>query len=96
MEDIRQGLCPICRHNRVIEARPSVKGDQGLAPVAAAFPQGTGVFDGLKEHGVLFAYICQRCGFTQWFAANPGEIPIFAWLGTRLIEGPPQDLTPYR
>jgi hypothetical protein len=40
-------------------------------------------------HGPLYLYVCRRCGFCQWYARNPGTIPISAGHQTRLIEGPP-------
>jgi hypothetical protein len=98
MEDLRNGLCPICRHNRVIEAEPAVIAAVGetlaRSPLAAA-----PFFEGGERpmwSGLAAAYICQRCGYTQWFTTYPAEIPIGAEYKTRLIEGPPVDQTPYR
>lgn len=43
--------------------------------------------------GVLVAYVCRRCGFTELFTDSPGAIPIGAEHGTRLLTG---ETPPYR
>ena len=37
------------------------------------------------DHGPMAAYICTRCGYTQWFTSNPGEIPIGPEFRTRVV-----------
>ncbi len=44
--------------------------------------------------GALVAYVCRSCGFTELFAASPGEIPIGPQHGTRLLR--PNEGAPYR
>lgn len=38
--------------------------------------------------GRLSVFMCRRCGFSQLFAQDPGNVPIDASLGTRLVEKP--------
>lgn len=44
--------------------------------------------------GMLEAYVCQRCGFTEWYTVEPEKIPIGEEYATELIDVGPQD--PYR
>lgn len=44
--------------------------------------------------GILQAYVCRACGYTELYATSPGEIPIGREYGTELIEVP--ETGPYR
>lgn len=44
--------------------------------------------------GILQAYICRACGFTELYATLPAEIPIGRKYGTELVECP--ETGPYR
>lgn len=44
--------------------------------------------------GMLEAYVCQRCGFTEWYTVEPEKIPIGEEYATELIDVGPQE--PYR
>jgi hypothetical protein len=39
-------------------------------------------------HGSLRMYVCRGCGYVQWFADAPDEIPVGAEYSTRVIKGP--------
>jgi hypothetical protein len=71
MEDIRKGVCPLCKHNEILEAETLALPNEGPAPVAiaklarpgfiAAFKQGlTGKRPG---RGLLLTFACRSCGF---------------------------------
>lgn len=44
--------------------------------------------------GIMVAYICQRCGFTEIFTAHARQIPIGPEHGTALFHH--EDWGPYR
>ena len=101
MEDIRKGVCPLCKHNEVLETEPSDLGDQNVSyPMAAArIPLirrflGLSYKDGESLVGTLRTFICRRCGFTQWFTVKPEDIPIAPGNGVRLLTTEP--VRPYR
>ena len=41
-----------------------------------------------RPYGILEAYVCRACGFVEWYARSPEEIPIGAALGTELVAIP--------
>jgi hypothetical protein len=90
MEDIRTGVCPICRHPEIIESRPGPYDytEVEMKPLMIAFSQ-------RSERGGVTGFTCRSCGFTQLFAAKPGEIPIGPETGTRLVRGEVRE-EPYR
>ena len=45
--------------------------------------------------GKLSAFVCRKCGKTEWFVAHPDSIKIDDAYGTRLIQGAPTP-GPYR
>jgi hypothetical protein len=68
-------------------------------PMAVTWAQGqeyAGVFtmktipsataDTSAPFGRLYTFVCRTCGFVEWYAANPAEIPIGAAHGTTLVE----------
>jgi hypothetical protein len=72
-----------------------------LLPLVTTFalrPEHTGFFnpktipsslpDTRRGFGPLEAYVCRRCGFVEWYAQSPEEIPISAAVGTELVEIP--------
>jgi hypothetical protein len=95
MEDIRKGTCPLCRHNEILQTWPEEAGPAGGNLLAAAHEKGVLGLNWYKPLGPLSAFVCRRCGFTQWFAAEPARIPVDEKQNVRLIKGPePQG--PYR
>ena len=96
MVDIRRGACPLCSHNRIIQAAPV--DFSGALAVTPAVTHETSRWAGVRADrpiGLLNIFVCQRCGFTQWFAYTPEAIPIGDEYGTRLIVGP-EPSGPYR
>jgi hypothetical protein len=41
-----------------------------------------------KPYGRLEAWICRSCGFVEWYAQSPEEIPIAEAFGTELVTVP--------
>jgi hypothetical protein len=94
MQDIREGICPLCSHNEVIAASASdFVGDAAVRPMAVTHEIG---WFGVKHIGVFDTYVCRRCGFTQWFARDPDQIPVGGDSPTRLVVGTRTDSGPYR
>jgi predicted nucleic-acid-binding Zn-ribbon protein len=46
-------------------------------------------------NGVFQVYSCRRCGYSQWFLANPSAVEIGPQHRTRIVRGPSAH-TPYR
>ena len=88
--DIRQGTCPQCGYQEVIEAVQSEFGhDPSGVPMCVTYDK-RWVLSGQNldhGHGPLRLYVCRRCGFCQWYAGNPEAIPISEGHRTRLIKG---------
>jgi hypothetical protein len=89
--DLRDGICPGCGHGEVIEA--------GVQPPLAVTHERVSLFGiaGVqlgRPLGALRLYACRGCGLAQWFADDPGSIPIGDEHGTRLV--PPKPGSPYR
>ena len=85
MDDMRQGTCAVCRHNEIIESIPSEQSEGGDDFLFAVRYR---KILSVERWGTLHLYTCRRCGFAQWFAENPQNIPIDAKMQTRLITGP--------
>lgn len=73
--------CPKCSHEEIIYLPQIMCSGPAPGIVVAAL---AGVFS-LTEHGIMEAYICKRCGFTELYARNPAEIPLDKIDGARLI-----------
>jgi hypothetical protein len=91
---MRQGVCPQCGHNEVIEAVQSEFGHGNFGtPMCVTYDE-RWVLSGQNPrhgHGPLSLYVCRSCGFCQWYAKDPGAIPISDGHRTRLITGERQD-----
>jgi hypothetical protein len=94
---MRQGICPQCGHDEVIEAVQAEFGDGNSGtPMCVTYDQ-RWVFPGQNQqqgHGRLYLYVCRSCGFCQWYAKDPGAIPISHGHRTRLIKGERPDVRP--
>ena len=99
---MRQGRCPLCDHHEIIEATVTeFSGEYSEQQRPLAVAHGTRHVllagerpDADKPVGLLNQCICRRCGFVQWFASEPGRIPIGMEYGTRLVQTPAA--APYR
>lgn len=90
MRDMRDGICPLCEHNEIIEAVAAEFGDQDVERVKAVTYDPRWVIEGRNPkhpHGPLKMVVCRRCGYVQWFADDPASIPIDDEHRTRLIGG---------
>lgn len=88
--DIRQGFCPQCGHDEVIESAQSEFTHANQTRPMCVTYDARWIFPGQNPaygHGQLFLYVCRACGFCQWYARNPGGIPISDGHRTRLIQG---------
>ena len=91
MHDMRDGICPLCQHNRVLEAVPGEFVDGDREEVRAVTYDPRWLMAGRNPrhpHGPLKTYVCRKCGYVQWFAEGPGDIPVGEEYMTRIIEGP--------
>jgi hypothetical protein len=93
MNDMRKGTCPLCNHNEILEAKPAdVVGGHQVRNTKKVPPGAQGwVLMGSNSndhYGPLTVYVCRSCGFAQWFAGDPGEIPASDYFQTRVIKGP--------
>lgn len=94
---MRKGRCPLCDHREIIEAVPAefIGGYERRVAVTYDKRWLSSARNASYPHGLLLMYVCRECGYTQWFAAQPDEIPIGEDYKTRVIKGPPVD-APYR
>jgi hypothetical protein len=88
MDDMRKGSCPLCRHHEIIAALPGDFDALDERTLAVSYAIVDGARDARFPRGLLVAYICRRCGYLQWFADKPDEIPIGKRYKTRLVRGP--------
>ncbi len=89
MNDIRQGTCPICGHNEIVEAKPRAETHHGRALLyIATKPSSTFFAAATQEVGEVSSYSCRCCDFTQLFTENTASLLIGEEHGTRLIVGP--------
>jgi hypothetical protein len=96
MEDIRKGTCPLCRHREIVVSMLSAVGADAQSPVVVAAEQiSLGESPVIRPRGRLSSHMCRRCGFTQLFANDPGNVPIGPRFGTTLLT-PPEAQGPYR
>ena len=90
MLDMRRGTCPVCRHDKILESTPADFADVNREKAMAVTYDPRWVMHGRnpdRPHGAFRIYVCRSCGFTQWFADAPGEIPVGEEHSTRIIEG---------
>jgi hypothetical protein len=88
--DIRQGICPQCGHDEVIEAGQSEFSDADRSKPMCVTYDARWLLSGQNPahgHGPLYLYVCRSCGFSQWYARDPDAIPISEGHRTRLIKG---------
>jgi hypothetical protein len=66
--------CPKCAHNRVLQIGtvPDADADPAV-PIRAAAVAYTGFG---TTAGELEAFVCQRCGYTEFFTKDPAVIPV--------------------
>jgi hypothetical protein len=96
MRDIRQGQCPLCQHDEIIQAAAADYPEGAWKPTPLAVTYDRAQRDPVTAAlGAYNVFVCRSCGFTQWFASRPENIPIGEQHFTRLIRGPKSE-GPYR
>lgn len=94
MLDMRDGSCALCRHDEILEVEAKTSGYKGhVSRFAADYGTG-GLFSSEPDRGAFLAYVCRKCGHTQWFAESPADIPVGP--GVRLLKGAPTPGETYR
>jgi hypothetical protein len=88
VDDIRSGICPLCRHGEIVAAHAIRDGQMfPLATVRAR--QGKHSLQSIDPVGAFYACICRSCGYTQFFTWNPEAIPVAEEYGTELLPAQP-------
>jgi predicted nucleic-acid-binding Zn-ribbon protein len=101
----KSGECPKCQSRRIwivdTVSQPSSESSNGIIPmrvIARPVPSPTNVFR--SEAGHFDAYICDGCGYTEWYATNLEQLlPLKGPSAThqvQLIDGNPTRVGPYR
>lgn len=89
-------VCPKCAGEgilKVSEVADKAPGEDGgvLSIFARISEEGLGEWESL---GVFEAYVCERCGYTEWFVQDPGSLPVDGAIVQRLE--PEKNKGPYR
>ena len=90
---MKKGTCTRCGHDEVIRAKAANYAHRNTEkPMAVtADPRFFGsTRNPNKPLGLLYTYTCRSCGFTEWYAENPREIPIGVEFKTEIVGSPPQ------
>jgi len=92
MRDIREGICPLCAHQEIVEAVPAEFGDgnmelQNGVAVTYAPRWIMGGRNPSHPKGLIRLWFCRSCGYSQQFVLEPGEVPIDAEHRTALHRG---------
>jgi hypothetical protein len=79
--------CVRCKGRQIIRASVRDASSVGLHSAALTSDvRAEGTVDLSRQRGMLEAYTCRRCGFTEWYAQEPEDIPIGPAYGTELID----------
>jgi hypothetical protein len=79
--------CARCGGRQLIRSRVRDASALGLRSAALTSDvRSEGTVDLSRQRGLLEAYTCRRCGFTEWYAQEPEDIPIGPAYGTELID----------
>ena len=88
--------CARCGGRRIIRARVRNVSQLGMRSASVTSDvRAEGTVDLSRQRGLLEAYTCRSCGFTEWYALGPEDIPIGPAYGTELIDLD-EDGGPYR
>jgi hypothetical protein len=98
VKDIRQGTCPLCEGQDIIEAEPldfTASDNTASTPVAVTHMLSSvlRVPDQHQPRGLIRLYVCSACGYCQTFALDPASIPVGPEFKTRRL---PRSGPPYR
>ena len=84
---MKSGVCPKCQHKEILFV-PQIADrddDDSIRPLSVRVVH----FDWKDdvEDGIMQAYICLNCGFTELFTSQPSKIDISKIAGAKLIKG---------
>jgi predicted nucleic-acid-binding Zn-ribbon protein len=81
-------VCPKCAHREILFApRVADRDDrENVRPLVVHVHHYDWKDD---EHGVLQAYICRGCGYTELYTAHAGDIPVDKIPGARILRADP-------
>lgn len=96
--------CPKCQSRRLVvvdEVRQPISGTTELQPLyPAAAVTARGIFGAEVGAGGRFeAWICAKCGFTEWYASGLEDLVTLSRLarsGVRVVDGEVDAEGPYR
>jgi len=80
----------LCDHHEIVSAYPPEYGNSDLEHSSTVTADPRWVLGGRnpkRGHGVLRAFFCRSCGFTQWFVEDPETVPIGDDHRTEIVEG---------
>ena len=85
---MKSGRCPKCSHHEVIRTKAADYAENSREKEMAVTADPRWLQLGRNPsypHGVLYTYTCRSCGFTEWYAENPEEIPIGEKYETEMV-----------
>ncbi len=86
---MKSGRCPKCAATPVVHLKwvPD-RGDGEIEHEMLLFRKAT-VLQALmgkeEKYGLLQLYICQSCGFTEWYTADPRRLPVHEMEDAELV-----------
>ncbi len=87
---MKNGICTRCGHPEVIKAVAADYAEDNREKPMAVTADRRWIHAGRNPeytHGELYTYTCRSCGFTEWYAEEPSEIPIGPDYKTSLLKG---------
>lgn len=75
--------CPKCAHEKILHLPRLWAHSQPLGEIVAHVGGGWSP----TPFGVMQAYVCARCGFTELYAQQPDKIPIDKIDGAQVLDG---------
>ena len=82
-----RGPCTRCGGRQIIRAQVRNVSPLGMRSASLTSDvRSEGTVDLSRQRGLLEAYTCRKCGFTEWYALEPEDIPIGPAYGTELID----------
>jgi predicted nucleic-acid-binding Zn-ribbon protein len=87
-------ICPKCAGRRLLHVEQmKVPVHDGKITNGGPFPLSVGIshgaFTGFRPVGAFETFICQGCGYAEWYAHGAAAIAIDEKLGIRLIDNEP-------
>ena len=87
---MKKGICTKCGHNEVIRSAPAEYVSQGAERPMCVTADPRWLMPGRNPsygHGVLELYTCRRCGYSEWYAVEPENIPTGPEYKTEVVRG---------